>query len=88
VVVVSVGVHDPADGKGAELAKIGADLVGLAVRRPDVDQEQAVVTANDADTHVQRLVAALEDPGRHLGPARHVPRLVRAWQGVGKRPVA
>jgi len=38
-----------------------------------------------ADAHVERLVAALDYSRRHLRPARHAPRLVRA-RPVGRPP--
>src|SRR5262249_58270576 len=81
VVEVAVRVDHPADRPRAQLPQVGPDLVGLAVRGAGVADEQAAGAAQHADAHVEGLVPAPENVGRHLLPGCH--RLEASARTVG-----
>lgn len=68
MVVVAVRVDHPAHRDVTEDTQIRADLVGLAVGRAGVDQQQTVGAADHAHTDVQRVVATLEHTVGDLVP--------------------
>ena len=77
VVMMVVGVDDPADG-ARELGQVRPELRALAVRGPRVDDQEPAVAAHDADRLVVEPVSAHPDPVPDLLPDGHPTLLPRA----------
>ena len=56
-------------GSRGQVAEVGEDLAGLAVRRARVDDERLAVAQDHPDVLVEERVAPHEDPVADLDPA-------------------
>lgn len=77
VIPMPMGVDHPADPLPRQLAQLLAQLLALLMRRPGINDQNAVVADDDSDVETERLVPPAIDAFIEL--VKHLLTLSESW---------